>query len=271
VADGAPHVPAPGARAAVRPAPDRGGGIELERVVARAREEEPDAIGAFLFGSHARGDATTSSDVDLQVVTLGRPRVHYRTWFVGDTHYSVAARSTDELRGLPQEAAAWALGFAVESPGMWVWQTAAAVAALGDPPSIRYAAEPPELEDFVEAAVKALRAQEPFPLRLAARMVGEKAVPLLLDLNAPQVVRTRLEALEAALGLRVVPEGWRDDLPALLGLRAAVDMEVYDALERVAFGVLRLLREAGSRVGDAQPELTRYLHDGTLERHLRGA
>jgi hypothetical protein len=37
---------------------------------------------------------------------------------------------------------------------------------------------------------------------------------------------------------------------------------------RVAGGVLRLLRESGSRIGDGQPELTRYLHGGTLERHL---
>ena len=42
------------------------------------------------------------------------------------------------------------------------------------------------------------------------------------------------------------------------------------SVERVAFGVLGLLRERGSRVGDAQPELTRYLHDGTLERRLTG-
>jgi hypothetical protein len=205
----------------------------------------------------------------VQVVTLGRPRIHYRTWFLGDTHVSVAARSTDELRSLSQEPAPWALGFPVESPGLWVWQTAAAVAALGDPPAIRYAAEPPELEDFVEAAAKALRAREPFPLRLAARMVGETAVPLLLDLNAPQVVGTRLEALEAARALRVAPDGWHGDLPALLGLAAAADVDVYDAVQRVAFGVLRLLREAGSHVGDAQPDLTRYLHDGTLEGHLR--
>jgi hypothetical protein len=203
------------------------------------------------------------------VVTLARPRIRYRTWFVGDTHISVATRTTDELRALPQESAPWALGFPVESPGVWVWQTAAAVAALGDPPEVRYGPEPPELEDFVEAAAKALRATEELPRRLAGRIVGETAVPLLLDLNPPQPVRTRLEALEAALALRVAPEDWRDDLPALLGLAPAQDIR--PAVERIAFGVLRLLREAGSRVADAQPDLTRYLHDGTLERHLERA
>jgi hypothetical protein len=46
------------------------------------------------------------------------------------------------------------------------------------------------------------------------------------------------------------------------------DARVSDAVERVGRGVLVLLREQGSRVADAQPDLTRYLHDGTLERHL---
>lgn len=237
-------------------------------MVARAREEEPDAIGAFLFGSHARGDASPTSDVDLQVVTLARPRVPYRTWFVGETHVSVAAHSTDELRARRGEPAGWSLGFPVEAPGAWVWSTAAAVAALGDPPALTQPPAPPELEDFVEAAAKALRADAALPLRLAARMVGEAAVPLLLDLNVPTPVGTRVEALEAALALRVAPEGWRDDLPALLGLVPSADDDVRAAVSRVAAGALRLLREAGSRVGDAQPDLTRYLHDGTLERHL---
>ena len=201
------------------------------------------------------------------MVTLGPPRIRYRTWFVAGTHVSIAARSTDDLRGSLEEAG-WALGFPAESPGVWAWRTAAAVAAAGDPPAVRYAAEPPELEDFVEATAKALRAERPLVLRLGAQLLGRKAVPLLLDLNESRVVRTRLEAVEAARALRTVPEGWSDDLPALLGLLETGDDAVAAAARRVAAGVLRLLREAGSRVGDRQPELTRYLHDGTLERHL---
>jgi phosphoribosyl-AMP cyclohydrolase len=237
-------------------------------VVARARAEEPDAVGVFVFGSHVRGEATATSDVDLQVATLARPRVHDRTWFVGDVRYSVAAAAADELRRSQERPVAWAFGFAAESPGLWLWRTAAAVAAVGDPPTLRYPPAQPALEDFVGHAAKALRAEAPLALRLAAQGLGRDAVPLLLDLDAQQVVRTRREAVEAALALRVAPEGWRNDLPVLLGLAPAADESVRAAVERVGFGVLRLLREAGSRVGDAQPELSRYLHDGTLERHL---
>jgi hypothetical protein len=133
---------------------------------------------------------------------------------------------------------------------------------------VRYRADPPELEDFVEAVGKALRARDSLDLRLAAPIVARNAVPLLLDLNPQRVVWTRREAVEAAAALRVVPRGWQDDLAALLGLAAAGDEALALAVRRVGAGVLRLLREAGSRVGDRQPELTMYLHDGTLERHL---
>jgi hypothetical protein len=81
-------------------------------------------------------------------------------------------------------------------------------------------------------------------------------------------VRDRLGAVRAARDLANVPSGWSDDLLVLLGLAPVPDARVGDAVERVGRGVLVLLREQGSRVADAQPDLTRYLHDGTLERHL---
>jgi hypothetical protein len=201
-------------------------------------------------------------------VTLAAPRIHYRTWFVGDVHYSVGAAAAETLRRSQEEPRGWAYGFAAESPGVWAWSTAAAVVALGDPPTLRYPPSPPELEDFVEYAAKAFRAGDTIPLRLAAQGLGREAVPLLLDLNPQQVVRTRVEALAAARAFRVAPEGWPEDLAVLLGLGEAADGEVRRAVERSGYGILRLLREHGSRVGDAQPDATRYLHDGTFERHL---
>jgi hypothetical protein len=221
-----------------------------------------------VFGSHARGEAAPTSDVDLQVVTLGRPRVHYRTWFVGDTHVSVGAAAAETLQRSQEEPREWAYGFAAESPGVWLWSTAAAVAALGDPPTLRYPPLPPELEDFVEYAAKALRARQGIGLRFAAQGLGRTGIALLLDLNPQETVRSRIEAVVAARAFRLGPDGWPDDLPVLLGLAESTDAGVVDAVRRVAFGTLALLRERGSRVGDAQPDLARYLHDGTLERHL---
>jgi hypothetical protein len=222
----------------------------------------------FAFGSHAQGTAVATSDLDLQAVTLAGPRIGFRTWFVGDLHVSVSAKSTDQIRARCAEPADWSLGFAVESPGVWVWSTAAAVAGVGDPPGFTHPPGPPELEDFVEAAAKALRANDTLSLRLSAQNAAERAPALLRDLNAPERVRTRVEAMEAALGYRTAPAGWRDDLAMAWGLTPVPDEELRSAVERLARGVLALLRERRSTVGDAQPELTRYLHDGTLERHL---
>jgi hypothetical protein len=202
-------------------------------------------------------------------VTLGAPRLRYRTWFVGETHVSVGAAAAETLRRSQETPRPWAYGFAAESPGDWLWSTAAAVAALGHPPTLRYPPAEPELEDFVEYAAKALRGRDAIALRLAAQGLGRTAVPLLLhDLNPQRTVRTRAEAIAAARELRLVPDGWAEDLPTLLGLAAATDAEVRAAAERVAFGVLDLLRQRGSRVGGTQPECTRYLLDGTFARHL---
>jgi phosphoribosyl-AMP cyclohydrolase len=231
------------------------------------RDEEPDAVGVFAVGSYAQGSAAPSSDLDLQIVTLATPRVPFRTWFVGDLHVSAGAKSTDELRRVRSVPAGWSLGFAVDGPGVWVWSTAAAVAAQGDPPGFSHPPGEPGLEDFVEFAAKALRAGDPVRLRVAARGMGETAPVLLRDLNAPLTVRNRVEAVRAALELAVAPEGWAEDLAALLALVPADDARVRAAAERLARGVLAMLRERAPRV-DPQPEIGRYLADGTLERHL---
>lgn len=148
-----------------------------------------------------------------------------------------------------------------------MWSTAAAVAGVGDPPGFSHPPGEPGLEDFVEWCAKALRASDPLALRVAAYGMGETAPVLLRDLNGPRTVRNRVEAVRAALELAVAPDGWADDLTALLALAPAGDARVRAASERLARGVLALLRERAPDV-DPQPEVGRYLIDGTLERHL---
>lgn len=200
------------------------------------------------------------------MLTAAPPRTGYRTWFVDDLHVSVGARSLEAQAARRAEPADWSLGFAVDAPALWVWSTARAASALGDPPRLTQPPAEPELEDFVEAVGKALRAAGGLALRVPARCAGEWAVPLLRELGPAPAVASRLEAVEAALRLAVAPEGWPDDLPVLLGLVPADDRRVREAVDRAARGVLRLLRQSGA--APAQPELGRYLHDGTLERHL---
>lgn len=151
---------------------------------------------------------------------------------------------------------------------MWLWAEEDAMAALGDPPSFSHPADPPELEDFVESCAKALRAVDSLTLRVGAQLAGETAPPLLRDFNEPVVVNTRAAAVRAAAGFTIAPEGSAEDILTVLGLEPARDGEVHAAVERIAMGVLRILREQKATVGDRQPDLTRLLLDGTLERHL---
>ena len=239
----------------------------LERVVARLRDLEPETTGVLVFGSYARGDASPHSDLDVYAVTRGDAHERYRTWFDGAMHVSAGALSAAELLAERAESPSWALGFPVRTPARWLWALPEAVAALGDPPDLVHAPGSPELEDFVEAAGKALRANEPIALRIAARMAAEWAVTLLRPLNRERTVHSRTDAARAALALAVAPPEWPDAFAAAFGLRAATDDEVRAAVERLARGVLALLRARAPDV-DPQPELARYLADGTLERHL---
>jgi hypothetical protein len=240
----------------------------LPRIAERCRLEEPDAIGIFAFGSYVQGTAQPMSDLDLQIVTPDEPRCDYRTWFDDGQHVAVAAKSVALIRARCADSAGWALWFAVESPGAWVWSTPAAVEALGDPPAFTHPAGRPEVEDFVEWCSKALRASDSLTLRVAARGMGGEAPALLRELNDPPSVASRVGAVRAALAYTEAPDGWHDDLLVLLGLTAADDDRVGQAVTRLGRGTLAMLRERGSKAGSWQPDLNRYLLDGTLERHL---
>lgn len=90
---------------------------------------------------------------------------------------------------------------------------------------------------------------------------------MLRELSPERLVRDRREAIQAAVDLPVVPEHYRVDLPVSLGLTTANDDQVREAAMRLASEVLAFLRERNPDV-DGQPEIARYLTDGTLERQL---
>lgn len=221
-----------------------------------------------MLGSYARGDAAPTSDLDLHAILRTPPRVGYRTWFVGDLHVSFGFAELQALQRILSRPGDWSLKLPAAIPAVWALADDEVREGFGDPPDFSRPAGEAELEDFVEWCAKGFRAGDPTALRLAARAAADEAPALLFELNEVRAVDSRAGAVRAACAFSVAPDGWRDDLPVLLGLTAVPDDRVRHALERVARGVLRLLRESGSRVGDAQPELTQYLHDGTLERHL---
>jgi phosphoribosyl-AMP cyclohydrolase len=248
----------------------------LERLVARLRAAEPGAIGVMARGSYARGLATPQSDLDLTALTTLAPRVGYRTWFEARAggrplHVSAGAETLDEWRQDAGEPARWSLGFPTEETGLWIWATAAARAAGGDPPVVRRPAAGPELEDLCEAATKVQRAfaaGDGLGGRWHAGDLAELAPRLLIPLNPERRVRDRREALAAALELTVAPPGYQAAMLTALGLAPADDAAVAAAALGLARALLAFLRARAPTV-DRQPDLARYLADGTLEGQLR--
>jgi phosphoribosyl-AMP cyclohydrolase len=251
------------------------GGL-LDRVVVRLRAAEPAAIGVIVTGSYAAGRATPQSDLDLTVLTATAPLGHYRTWFepragLLPLHVSAGARALSAWVDEGREPADWSLGFATEEVALFVWATDAARAVLGDPPTMRRPGASPELEDFIECATKVRRAaaHDPLGMRWHAQGLAGYTPRLLRPLNPERRVSDVRDALRAALELPVAPPHYGEDLQVCLGLRPADDQGVLAAALRLAMGTLALLRERMPDV-DEQPELARYLADGTLERHLQG-
>jgi predicted nucleotidyltransferase len=247
----------------------------VERVVRRIRELEPSTIAVAAFGSYAKALADADSDLDLHVVTESEPAHAYRMWFEqrdGEKplHVSLGVKTIAAFLGKRNEPQGWALGFAAVHVARYLWATDEARARLGDDPGCTHPPGEPELEDFVEYVQKLRRGEaqgDVALMRMRARQAATLAPGLLRALNdVPHVHDTR-EALEAALALSAAPEHYRADMTVCLGLVRAGDAEVFDAALRLARELLAFLREHAPDA-DPQPDIARYLADGTLERHL---
>jgi Nucleotidyltransferase domain len=247
----------------------------VEPVVEQLLVLEPGATAVLLTGSYAKGTAAVASDLDLMAITPS-PRVGYRTWFEeqrSDTplHVSAGATTADAWLAKAKTPARWSLGFPAINTAAYLWTDAETRARLGDDPSLLHPAAGPELEDFIDFVLKAKRSAntgDEVGLRWFAQAAASLAPTLLVRLNDERIVLDRRDALDAALILSVAPDDYAADLTICLGLTPASGAEVKAAVARLGSDLLTFLRERAPDV-DQQPELARYLADGTLERHLR--
>jgi hypothetical protein len=246
----------------------------VERVVERLRALEPNATAVLVTGSYAKGTADPASDLDLTAITPS-PRVEYRTWFEErgpgtPLHVSAGATTAETWDAKARTPARWSLGFPAINTAAYLWTETETRARLGEDPSLRHPVARPELEDFLEFVLKAKRAGrsgDELGLRWFAQGAGSLAPSLLIPLNELRLVHDRRDALDAALGLSAAPVSYAADLAVCLGLTSASGAEVRAAVDRLAGELLAFLRERAPDVDD-QPEVARYLADGTLERHL---
>jgi hypothetical protein len=245
----------------------------VERVVEQFLVLEPEARAILLTGSYATGTAAVASDLDLVALTPS-PRTPYRTWFENERtdtplHVSAGATTVGAWVAKGTTPARWSLGFPAINTAVYLWTDDETRGRLGDDPSLRHPAAEPELEDFLDFVLKAKRAahHDDLGLRWFAQAATSLAPILLIPLNDERVVQDRRDALDAALSLTVAPENYAGDLATCLGLASASDAVVKTAVARLGKDLITFLRERAPDV-DQQPELARYLADGTLERHL---
>lgn len=246
-----------------------------DRIVKRVLSEEPRTIAILVFGSYGRGKADQYSDLDLTVLTTSTPEGGYRIWFEstssGVLHVSVVAREIDEWvqRGSPPST--WSLGFPTREAGVYLYEAnGMAKAKLGDPPDVLRPASPPSLEDFIEYIQKVRRAAKRGDENYArwhARDAAVLAPGLLIPLNPAMLVSDPPEALDAALNLRISPDGYRENMLVALGLEPRDTQGVEKATFDLAKSLIEFLKERKPNV-DPTPDLSKYLLDGTLESYL---
>ncbi|HLJ65992.1 MAG TPA: nucleotidyltransferase domain-containing protein [Chloroflexota bacterium] len=247
----------------------------LERILQRCLEGEVEPLAVLVTGSYAANRATPQSDLDLTTLLRGEPETGYRTWFEDRPgrmlHVSVDFQQLESWLRRAGEPADWSLGFPTVTVGRMLWARPEARAALPDPPDLCCPAGEPELEDFVEAAMKTRReiaAGDRHAARWYAHRMAVLAPGLLVPLNPERRVGDRREAMEAALSLTIAPANYREDLIACLGLEAVPRAAFELSSRRLPAEMLAFLREHCPDISP-QPWLSRYLRDGTLARHLQ--
>ena len=270
----------------------------LGRIVERTLGLELDPLALLVSGSYAAGRAEPSSDLDLMLLVDREPTEGYRTWFEDrpgrprtdapstsnrqrhrtwfedrpshPLHVSCGCKLLDRWIENGREPAGWSLGFPTEEAVTVLWATDAARRRLGDPPTVYRPAGSPELEDFVESASKAQRALaagDGVGVRWHGHDMAAYAPTLLVPLNPPRRVTDRRDALAAALALPVAPPHYPTDLVTCLGLDCIAGQTFAVAALRLPRELLAFLRTRRPDV-DPQPWISRYLADGSLERHL---
>lgn len=235
----------------------------------------PPAVGVLLRGSHARGAATAYSDLDLDLLVAGGS-YQANPAFLGEAgghlvHVSVAVRDVESWFARLRTPAPWSFGLPVDTPARLLWAADGWRDRL-DLCRVRQPAGEPRLEDLVAGLGKlcaAYAGADDAGIRLVAGDLARACPPVLRLANPPITVASRREAVEAVLGLPVVPPGYDADMRLCLGLRAGTGAQVYAAGRRLVAGVVPLVRPyADVLAASCGRDLAAALLDGRLDRYL---
>jgi hypothetical protein len=246
----------------------------------RLRREIPNVVAILLKGNHAQGAPGPYSDIDFDVLVDREPHEDYLAWLDEDDngrlhHISVAVQDLVGWMAEAREPVSWAFGLPAAESTRFLWARDPMLRTQLNVPARMHPAQDPELEDFIEAWGKVRNARlrdDDLAMRLAAQTLGSLAPTLLQYLNPKDSPASRYQAMQVILAFPVAPEGYRNDIGRCLGIsgKATLMTELYDAAERLTFGIIPLLREHADVFEGILPhDLYTYLVDGTLDRYIR--
>jgi len=251
----------------------------VARCVERLRRDVPDAVAIRFGGSQLHGDAGPYSDVDFDVWVPEGPRDEWPSWLDSDggrlVRVSSWIRDVDAWladRGEPQ---AWAFCLPCADRARLCWYADESWRERVTSAESTFPAGPPEIDHFEGYAGKvanAWHAGDELALRLAAQDLAGSVISVLQPLNPRPPVHSRRGALDTVLGYDVVPDGYRDDLLACLGLTGnSTAGGLYASACRLIRGALELLDTHMSTFVELSPESSAALRNGTLRRWVEHA
>jgi Nucleotidyltransferase domain len=156
----------------------------VRRWVHRLRQEAPGVVAVFLAGSHVRGNAGPSSDLDFDVLVAGGPRDELPAWFDIDGSRTVRVeawvRDLDQWLASQQESQDWAFGRAAAEPLRLCWVADGPWRARLERSRLLHPAGEPELDHFLDDLGKVANAHgrgDELALRLAAQDLARPLLP----------------------------------------------------------------------------------------------
>lgn len=249
------------------------------------RRGEPEAVLIALFGSVARQEQGPYSDIDIRVITAGKPlqfdRVLLHRHEGRIVHLSVGARSLDGLLRQAEDphAWSWAMGQAQQLVPLWErHQIPGVLASYRDELAARYpayeewAADAGYLvETILEYTAKLKNAcAETSAERalLAAHHLAQTATRLVSRLRPPEPVVSERAELARVLAWDGAPRSWREDLLWCLGLSTEARPLGELRLRGLRLALAALTMAAMARDLPLPGDVKKPLLDGTFKKYL---
>lgn len=245
----------------------------IQAIMQRLQQEYPSAIAILLKGSHARGEASTWSDIDFDVLVSEPDFEEYRAWIEPWqnrlVHISTALETADAWERDSSEPSPWSLGLPTIETTKLMWAVDEPTRLRFDHPHKSHPPAEPEIEDTMEALGKirnAIAKGDTIGVYRNANKMATLLPTMLVPINPTVAVSNSRQAIDAVLAFPNVPTGFAADWCYCMGyVDQRTPAETLVVAARLFAGVLELV-SAHPDVLDQ--DFSRMIQDGTLRAYL---